>query len=262
MIPKVIHYCWFGGKEIPPKVRNYISTWKKRCPEYEIKEWNESNFNVNCCSYVKEAYQNKKWAFVSDYVRLFVLVKYGGIYLDTDVEVLKSFDNLLNLDAFCGFEDSTKLSTAILGCKPGFEIFSDWLHKYDTKHFIKKDGSMDLEPNVFLFTQLCIDQGLVLNNKRQEVNGLEVFPNDWFSPKNYMTNMINRTENTITIHHFSAAWQSPLEKKMHEREAFFINNYGPKNGKRMAKLFNLDLLIKKRGLFVELKHIVKKYVLH
>ena len=125
MIPKIIHYCWFGGKNLPPLAKRCIASWKKYLPDYEIKEWNESNFDINCCDYVREAYQAKKWAFVTDYVRLFVLVNEGGIYMDTDVEVIGSLDYFLENEAFSGLENSSYISTGIMASERNFKLFEN-----------------------------------------------------------------------------------------------------------------------------------------
>ena len=117
MIPKIIHYCWFGGKKKPENVEQYILSWKNKCPDYEIREWNENNFDIKSNCFCKEAYEKKKWAFVSDYARLAILYKYGGIYMDTDVEVIKPFDNLLTYQAFLCFESSKMVSIGTLGAK-------------------------------------------------------------------------------------------------------------------------------------------------
>ncbi|NRO57247.1 hypothetical protein IMAU60066_01679 [Lactobacillus helveticus] len=262
MIPKVINYCWFGGKPLPASVKDYIQTWKEKCPNYIIKEWNENNFDINSNDYVKEAYSHEKWAFVSDYVRLYVLVNYGGIYLDTDVEVLKNLDSILKYDGVCGFEDKNKLSTAILACKPGFFLFKQWLKLYQDKTFILKDGTLNEEPNVIPFTKLCQRYGLNLNGKRQRIKGLEIFPSDVFSPQNYKTGKINITSNTLTIHNFKESWRNESEIKMHKREIRLIKKYGENMGSKLALMVNLPAhihnAVKKRGLKKEINHIFQK----
>lgn len=261
MIPKIIHYCWFGNKPLPEEVKKYILTWKSKCPDYEIKEWNESNFDINSSVYVQEAYKNKKWAFVADYVRLYVLVNYGGIYLDTDVELIKSFDDLIYFKAFCGFEDENKLSTAVLGSEPHFPIFNEWFHMYDNRKFIDANGELDLEPNVFLFTKICNNYGLQLTDQEQNIKGLKVYPRDWFSPKDYYSNKLKITQNTVAIHHFKASWQTPTIRQMHDQEVFFINKFGSRYGKKIAQIFNLFIRFKigvnKRGFIKELKYFFK-----
>ena len=131
MIPKIIHYCWFGGNPLSDLAQKCIDSWKKYCPDYEIKEWNESNFDLNSCDYVREAYQAKKWAFVTDYVRLYAMVTEGGIYMDTDVEVIRPLDSFLSNRAFSGFEDETNIPTGIMACEKGFPLFEELLEEYN-----------------------------------------------------------------------------------------------------------------------------------
>lgn len=259
VIPKIIHYCWFGKNPLPDEARECIASWKKNLPDYEIKEWNESNFDLRSSIYAMKAYNNKNWAFVSDYVRLCVLVKYGGVYLDTDVEIVKNMDLLLKYKGFCCFETKKQLCTAVLACEPNFELFRKWLHLYDTKVFNENYE----EPNVILFTKICQQYGLVLNNKSQSINGLQVFPSEYFSPKNYVTGNISLTNITFAIHHFSESWHSDLEKEMHKREQKMIQQYGYKKGKRISKVANFPFKIynalRKRGVAGEFQYIVSKF---
>ena len=136
MIPKVIHYCWFGGKPLPKLAKKCLASWKKFCPDYEIIRWDESNFDVNGCDYSREAYEAKKWAFVSDYARLKVIVDNGGIYMDTDVEVVKPLDEFLSHEAFSGFENPRSITTGIMACEKGFAPFAEMLNEYYTQHFL------------------------------------------------------------------------------------------------------------------------------
>lgn len=211
MIPKKIHYCWFGGNPLPEMAQRCIASWRKYCPDYEIVEWNESNFDLNCCPYVKEAYEAKKWAFVSDVARLYALVNYGGIYMDTDVEVLKPLDDILKYEAVSGFERVDAISTGLMGCEAGQPLFAELLRDYDDAHFVRFDGSYDTTTNVTRITNTCLKYGLVLNNKMQTVNGFTLFPKDYFCPKDPNTKQLNITENTYTIHHFDGSWFTPEE---------------------------------------------------
>lgn len=208
MIPKKIHYCWFGGNPLPELAQKCIASWKKYCPDYEIVEWNENNFDLNCCAYVKEAYEAKKWAFITDVARLFALVNEGGIYMDTDVEVLKPLDGLLKYRAVSGFEAVDRIPTGLMACEKGHELFAELLADYDQAHFLKDDGSLDLTTNVTRITNTCLKYGLVLNNTEQTVNGFTLLPNDYLCPKDYETKVITITPNTYTIHHFDGSWQS------------------------------------------------------
>ena len=216
MIPKIIHYCWFGGNPLPELAQKCIESWKKFCPDYEIIEWNESNFDIAANTYAKEAYEAKKWAFVSDVARLHALVTVGGIYMDTDVEVLKPLDEFLSLEAFSGFESETAIPTGIMAAEKGQPLFTELLHDYDNAHFLREDGTPDCTTNVVRITDLCLKYGLELNNQKQTVCGFTLFPYDYFCPKDFVTKELRITENTATIHHFDGSWLTAEEKLMAE----------------------------------------------
>ena len=206
MIPKFIHYCWFGGNPLPEDAKKCLASWKKHCPEYEIIEWNESNFDVNSNCYIKEAYEAKKYAFVTDYVRLFVMYEYGGIYMDTDVELVKNLDDFLKNHAFSGFESSNSIPTGIMASEKHFKLFGDLLKYYENKHFLNDDGSYDTTTNTVTITQMCKKYGLVLNNKYQVIDGFALYPNDYFCPLENETGVLKKTENTVAIHWFAKTW--------------------------------------------------------
>lgn len=211
MIPKIIHYCWFGGKPLPEDAKKYIETWKKYCPDYEIKEWNESNFDINCCAYVREAYQAKKWAFITDFVRLRVLYDQGGIYMDTDVEVCKALDELLIYNAWSGFESDSAIPTGTMAACKNNEWIGYLLTYYDERHFIMADGSYDMTTNVQTITDMTVEKYDVdLNNKKQFFgNNYVIFPFDYFCAKSLIDGKVHKTKNTYTIHHFAGSWLSP-----------------------------------------------------
>lgn len=216
-IPKKIHYCWFGGKEKPQEVMDYIATWRKFCPDYEIKEWNESNFDVQSCRYVAEAYAHKKWAFVSDVARIAALYHEGGIYLDTDVEVLCSLDSLLENKGFLGFEGERWIATNIIGAQAGHPVLYQFLQDYLTRRFVMADGSLDMTTNVAELTKLLqSNYGLNLNGQEQNVAGFHIYPTDYFSPYDYIQGRLKKTDNTYTIHWYSQTWtkQSQLRRKL------------------------------------------------
>lgn len=209
MIPKIIHYCWFGKKAKPQDVIKNIKSWEYFNPDFKIKEWNEENFNINLCPYVSEAYQNKKYAFVSDVARIYALVNEGGIYLDTDVECIKPFtEDFLNNQSFIGFEESEKIKigTATIGSVKNYPFWIEVLKYYSTQKFITKNNKLNTETNTTLLTSILVRHGLKLNNLNQCILGISIYPKDYFSPKNYRSNKIIVTDNTICIHNYDATW--------------------------------------------------------
>lgn len=208
MIPKIIHYCWFGKQPLPENVKKNIYSWEKYCPEYKIIEWNEENFDVNQNVYCQEAYRVKKWAFVSDFVRLKVLYEYGGIYLDTDVEIVKNMDNLLLHRFFAGLEAENIMSTAVIGAEQNSKVIAEFLSLYDTIHFIQDDDIYDYTTNVQRLSDF------VKNKYGRELvkppivlfKDAVIFDIDFFSVKNIYDGTIKITSNTYTIHHFSGSW--------------------------------------------------------
>ena len=213
MIPKIIHYCWFGRGEMPALEKRCIFSWREKLSGYEIKEWNEDNFDVESHIFTKEAYTLRKFAFVADYVRLWALANEGGIYMDTDVEVLEPLDDFLLHSAFVGMESSVLISTGIIGSEKG----GSWVRKlfglYAQRRFLKADGMPDLTPNTKVITDSMVAEGFVLNNEIQDFKGeVVVYPQDWFSPKNFLTGVVSLTSNSRTIHHNAGSWSSPLVK--------------------------------------------------
>ena len=207
MIPKIIHYCWFGGKEKPEDVTKMIASWKKHCPDYEIKEWNETNFNIHLNRYTEEAYQQKKWAFVSDVARLWALVHEGGIYMDTDVEVIRPLDNLLANKAFIGFEGTQWIGTNLMGTEPHNAFLQAFLEDYNHRNFINPDGTLNQTTNVEEITFRFLSQhNLERNGKQQQAGDFTIYPTDYFSPYDYINGKVRTTANTYSIHWFSQSW--------------------------------------------------------
>lgn len=238
MIPKKIHYCWFGGKELPEDVKKYIDTWKKYCPDYEIIEWNENNFDVTQNQYCKEAYEAKKWAFVSDYARLKVLYDYGGIYMDTDVEVVKPLDDLLQYNWFSGFESEDRIPTGTMGAGWNSTVIKIFLDNYNERHFIKDDGSFDLTTNVEVMTKLLKEKYKVqLNNTRQifDDNSL-LLPFDYLCAKSFFTGEISETENTYTIHHFKGTWRTKNDIRKDKVRKILVKCFGESFVKLLFKM--------------------------
>lgn len=225
-IPKIIHYCWLSNEEFPELVQKCINSWKEKLPDYEIKCWNTSNFDVNMCQYTKEAFQAKKYAFVSDYVRLYALYSDGGIYLDSDIEVLKSFDSLLNNQAFTGFEKKSQIAAWIFGSEKGNSIFKDFLDYYTDRPFALQNGDYDLTPNPIPITKICAEHGLALDGTMQELDCITVYPQDYFCPYNRATEELNITDNTYTIHYFNGAWIDDDKKKIIAGRKRVVKKYG------------------------------------
>lgn len=212
MIPKKIHYCWFGRGDMPDLAKNCIESWKKYLPEYEIKEWNEDNFNLDKYPYVREAYDSRKYAFVTDVVRLYALYTEGGVYMDTDVEILKPIDILLKFEAVSGFETPTQIPTGLIASQKNVPIIKNLLDEYENIHFIKEDGNFDLTTNVTRISNAFIRKGLIQNNTLQTVDGFTLLPKDYLCPKDHATGRIKITKNTLCIHHFAGSWVSNWDK--------------------------------------------------
>jgi mannosyltransferase OCH1-like enzyme len=210
MIPKTIHYCWFGRGPKPADFLHYLAGWKKHLPDYRIIEWNEDNFDVQCCPYVAEAYEARKFAFVSDYARGHALFTQGGIYLDTDVEVLKSFNDLLDARSFWGFEAANFVATSTIGAQPGHEMIKAYLDQYHTRHFVRPDGFFDQTTNVEVVTRLWEQRGLARNDVRQVVGGGNMFyPQAYFSPYDYTVGTTASLNQAYAIHHYAKTWNGP-----------------------------------------------------
>jgi mannosyltransferase OCH1-like enzyme len=237
-IPKTIHYCWFGGKEKPEIVKRCMESWKRNLPDYEIIEWNESNFNIDSNPYVKEAYSSGKYAFVSDYVRVYALYHYGGIYLDTDVEVFKSFNNLLHHPSFWGFEQENYIATSTIGAQKGNALIKQFLDSYKDKKFIREDGTINNLTNVAVITRLLEWFGLKTNGQYQEIEEMGVFyPQTYFSPYDYINCQTFITEETYTIHYFYKSWL-PLRVRIKGKVKSFLSKLiGGHNIARLRKIY-------------------------
>lgn len=212
-IPKVIHYCWFGGNELPELALKCIESWKKYCPEYEIKEWNESNFDINCCDYVREAYEAKRWAFVSDYARFKILYEHGGIYFDTDVELIRSIEDIVVKNGFMGIENEDyEVNPGLgVGMPPKHALIFELLTGYHDRHFLDENGNCDLKTVVKYTTEILKKYGLSKKKEIQQCEGVYIYPKEYFCPLDYETGKLNTTENTRTIHHYKASWHSEME---------------------------------------------------
>ena len=206
-IPKIIHYCWFGGNPLPELAQKCIASWKNFCPDYEIKEWNESNYNVRKIPYISQAYDAKKYAFVSDYARFDILYEYGGIYLDTDVELIKPLDELLKHGAFCGVEQPGALNAGLGMAAPAeMPIFREILDSYQSDQFINADKTYNLKTVVVRVSDIFKKYGFSNNEEIQEVAWFRIYPKEYFCPKDIISGEVNITDNTYSIHHFDASW--------------------------------------------------------
>lgn len=239
MIPKVIHYCWFGRNPLPDLALKCIESWKKYFPDYEIKEWNEDNFDVNMIPYTAEAYKAKKYAFVSDYARFWILYKYGGLYFDTDVEVIKPMDDIIAAGSFMGFENSDTTVTGVapglgLGATQGLCIYKEIMDYYAGENFVTPDGSTNLTTIVRRVTSLLSHYGLELENKFQTVAGVNIYPYDYFCPIRVTDGKLCLTSNTVSIHHYASSWQSPLYRYA-RKFILFVGGYRLKS--LLSKLF-------------------------
>ena len=219
-IPKIIHYCWFGGNPKPKLAEKCIKSWKKYCPDYEIVEWNEDNFDLSATpNYVRQAMAAGRWAFVTDYVRLRALTEQGGVYMDADVELVRPLDPYLKHQAFAGFEHPERVQTGLLACEKEFPLFQEFLHHYDNISFLLPDGTADTTTNVQVLTDLCLSKGLVLNDRLQTVAGLTIYPKEIFCPVDFDTKVLKKTRKTVAIHWFSGSWQTEEERQYLEAEA-------------------------------------------
>lgn len=222
MIPKIIHYCWFGHAPLPRLAQKCIASWKKYLPDYEIREWNEDNFDVNIIPYTRAAYACKKYAFVSDYTRFHVLYHYGGLYFDTDVEVIRPMDDIIAQGPFMGIEkDADHVAVAPglgMGAYVGMKFYKEMIDFYaDIKNHI------DFIPTGILVsgtTKMLIGKGFVSEDHIQQINGIRIYPNEYFNPMDDYTGKIHITDHTKTIHHYAKSWiagYGPLRKFLSRR---------------------------------------------
>jgi mannosyltransferase OCH1-like enzyme len=226
MIPKIIHYCWFGRNPLPESAKECIASWKKFLPDYEIKEWNEDNFDVNITTYTAEAYKAKKYAFVSDYARFWILYNYGGLYFDTDVEILKPIDDIVAKGGFMGMEktegntfdkfDSNTVLIAAglgLGVEKGHTLYKEVLDIYNKKHFITWSGNFT-GTVVTTTTNLILSKTTIIKDKINEFQGIYIYPDEYFDPMNFYTGEITITPNTRSIHKYATTWNMGNSKSL------------------------------------------------
>ena len=211
-IPKTLHYCWFGGNPKPEKVLTCIESWKKFCPDYKIIEWNEQNYDCSRALYTKQALERKQWAFVTDYARLEILYQHGGIYVDTDVELIRPLDDLLQYDAFFGFQNNNQVASGLgCGARKGHPLLLELLKDYD-RPFIMENGMEDHGNCPGRNTETLVRLGLRADGTRQTLADAEFFPVDSFCPMNFTTGKLTITPNTYSIHHFHSSAMSKMER--------------------------------------------------
>ena len=222
MIPKVIHYCWFGRNPLPPLAERCIESWKQHCPDYEFVLWNEDNFDLNCCDFIREAYAEKKWAFVSDAARLFIIYEHGGVYLDTDVELRRSLDDILSSNTFFyGIETQTivrkHLKTAAVNTGLGFgavkyhPTVKAMLDMYSGVHF-SQNGVLDMTPCPQKNSAALRTFGFTGEDRLYQFLGGTIYPSEYFCPQEHMTGVQHYSKNTVSVHHYSESWVTPRVK--------------------------------------------------
>lgn len=221
MIPKVIHYCWFGGNPLPESALKCIASWRRYLPDYEIREWNESNFDVNMIGYTRDAYEAGKMAFVSDFARFWILYNYGGLYFDTDVELIRPIDDIIARGAFMGAEvdgDSRisrhpKIAPGLcIGSAAGHPLFDAIVRRYNTLEYLGADGTFNKYTMIPLVTDILIASGLQPDNNIQTVEDITIYPAEYFNPLDIGTGRLHKTDNTRSIHWFMASWQPSQPK--------------------------------------------------
>ncbi len=261
MIPKIIHYCWFGGKPLPPLAERCIASWTKWLPDYEIRRWDESNFDINAIKYTRQAYARGKYAFVSDYARFWILYKYGGIYFDTDVEVVGDMTQIIADGPFMGCENEAAplknpellgvASGLGLGALPGMEIYEKFLKYYESIKFIKANGEIDSDTVVSKITRILCSEGLRNTSDIQEIAGIRIYPKVYFCPGDEERASGNYHPLTVSAHHYNASWrdqdfnrrvQNPVWRKVFGFSAWF--------GQSMRKLLG-----EKRWIYIRDRYL-------
>ncbi|MFG6340469.1 MAG: glycosyl transferase [Lachnospiraceae bacterium] len=263
VIPKIIHYCWFGGKPLPDLAIKCIESWKKYCSGYEIKEWNESNFDLSACKYISEAYAEKKWAFVSDYARFWILYREGGIYFDTDVELISPIDDLLKKGAFMACESmlASRSTLAInpglgLAASPELGLYKEILNFYHKKSFYRENGTLDLTTVVMIVTAIMKAHGWKQRFEVQCIENIYIYPPEYFCPKDHWTGEVTITENTRAIHHYSESWVSVEAQRINRVMRVLIHRFGEKQGYRIWCIYAFPYRFKRKLRNVGMKGMV------
>lgn len=249
MIPKIIHYCWLGPKPLPDSAKRNIESWRKYCPDYEIKKWTESDIDIKSVKYMEECYASKAWGFVPDVARLQIIYNEGGIYLDTDVELIKSLDPLLHNKAFMGFENDNIVNLGQgFGAESHNTLIKKFLDQYKNIKFINEDGTKNLIPSPEIQTEMLKKLGLHKSKEIQNVCSATIYPVEYFSGIDYYSGLSTRTEKTYSIHHFSGSWLSKDEKRMDMLRRQYFKKYGLKLGKILWTLKRVKIEKNKNGI--------------
>lgn len=242
MIPKIIHYCWFGRNPLPASAMKCIASWRKYLPDYEIKEWNEDIFDVNSIPYTKQAYEAKKYAFVSDYARFWILYYEGGLYFDTDVEIVANMDEIIARGPFMGIEQGASLEGKPmvapglgLGVEAGHPFYQRMLKTYSSQCFIKPDGSHNNMTIVSYTTKELYAYGMKPSEDIQEVEGIWIYPADYFCPMDSTTGIITKTKRTVAIHHYDCSWMdhNTISFRVHKLKNFLFRIIGQKAAQKI-----------------------------
>lgn len=242
MIPKTIHYCWFGRNPLPSSAKRCINSWKKYLPEYEIKEWNEDNFYVNSIPYTRDAYAAKKYAFVSDYARFWVLYHYGGVYFDTDVEVIRPMDDIIERGAFMGWETANnegiqKVAPGLcLGAPKGLPIYKEILSEFERLSFYLEDGQYNPYTMIPLVTDILLKNGMKNDGSTQSVADITIYATDYFCPMDALTGKVTKTKNTRSIHWYTMSWLDKKRQRKAKLTRPLRRLFGTKFINRISKL--------------------------
>lgn len=255
MIPKIIHYCWFGNGQMTEKEQKCIESWKKFCPDYEIILWNEDNFDIRKNEFISKAYDEKKWAFVTDYARLDIVYNYGGIYLDTDVEIIKSFDDLLTNDAFMGFEKGILINSGSgFGAVKNHTAIKALRDTYNTIEFDMNSGE-NINCPAFN-SKYLINRGAVMNDQMQTVDGITLYPTEYFCPLHNTSGEMNITKNTYSIHWYSMSWLPEAERKFRMLEQKLSKPFGNSTAHKLIRILDFPYRIYKKFKNLGLKNTI------
>lgn len=266
MIPKIIHYCWFGKGEMSETDKACLDSWREVLPDYQIKRWDESNFDVNCCEYAREAYKAKKWAYVSDCARYMILDKEGGLFLDTDVRVLKSYNPLLKEQCFLGVErpNYSVAPGLVIGTVPGHHMIKEMVNVYEHTKFLNPTEVPKAPTSPDYITELLKNYGFVQENKLQHLKDVTIYPYEYFAPMDSVTGLTNISNETYSVHLYNTSWETDDVRLWHERRYKLNRRFGVKVGRYIYLIWSLPSRMKKRieddGIKKTFRYALKKLV--